>query len=170
MLSAVIMAISLAKIDAGTVWVQGAALAAVAIIITVAFYGTVPLLVKADDFGLKLTQIGRLSATRSFGCGLVNAMPTVMSVISFVGTAAMLWVGGSIIVHGLHELGVHLPYDAIKYAAAAVSNAIPFAPALVEWIVTAFLDGVIGLALGLLLIPVWNHLLKPAVALVKPSA
>ena len=168
-LSAEIMAISLAEIEADSVWVEGAALAAVAIIITAAVYGAVALLVKADDFGLKLTQVGRLSATRSFGRGIVNSMPTVMSVISFVGTAAMLWVGGSIIVHGLHELGVHLPYDTIKYAAAAVSNLIPFAPALVEWIVTAFLDGVIGLALGLLLIPVWNHVLKPAVALVKPS-
>ena len=168
-LSAEIMAISLAEIEADSIWVEGVALAAVAIIITTAVYGAVALLVKADDFGLKLTQIGRLSVTRSFGRGLVNAMPTVMSIISFVGTAAMLWVGGSIIVHGLHELGVHLPYDTIKYASASVSNTVPFAPGLVTWVVTAFLDGVLGLALGLLLIPIWNYVLKPAAALVSSA-
>ena len=169
-LSAEIMAISLAEIEADSIWVEGVALAAVAIIITAAVYGAVALLVKADDFGLKLTQIGRLAATRALGREIVNSMPTIMAIISFVGTAAMLWVGGSIIVHGLHELGVHLPYDTIKFAAAQVSAIVPFAPGVVEWVVTALLDGVIGIALGLFLIPVWKLILKPAVALVKPAA
>ena len=87
-----------------------AALAAVAIGITSLVYGAVALLVKADDFGMLLSAKGRLSATRAVGRKIVRSMPSVMMVIASVGTVAMLWVGGSIIVHGFHDLGWHLPY------------------------------------------------------------
>jgi predicted DNA repair protein MutK len=62
----------------------------------------------------------------------------------------MLWVGGNIVVHALHEMGWHLPYDLIHGAAVTVGQGAGF----VEWVVTALLDGVVGIALGYVLLPV----------------
>ena len=135
--------------------------------ITAAVYSAVALLVKADDLGVKLSQTGRFSATRSLGKLIVRAMPTVMVVISTVGTAAMLWVGGSIIVHGLHDLGVHAPYDLVKHLAGVVSEGVGVAKGLVKWITTATTDGVIGLVLGGMLIPVVKFVLMPVVGLFR---
>ena len=162
-LSAEIMTISLSAIESTSFWIEAVALAAVAIGITALVYGAVAALVKADDLGLKLAQDGRLSATRNFGRWLVRAMPTVMKVIATVGTAAMLWVGGNIITHGLHDLGWHWPYEAIHVVAEAVAHAVATAEGAVAWTVTAALDGVLGLGLGLMLIPVVTRVITPAV-------
>ena len=113
-LSAEIMTISLAAVETDSLVSAGLVLAVVAIGITALVYGTVALLVKMDDAGLKLSQVGRLAATRSFGRWMVKFMPQLMTIISIVGTAAMLWVGGNIIVHGLEVLNWHAPYDLIK--------------------------------------------------------
>ncbi len=168
-LSAEIMTISLAAIEADNVWVEGAVLAMVAIGITAAVYGAVALLVKADDIGLKLSQVGRLAVTRWFGRSIVKSMPAVMTLISSVGTAAMLWVGGNIIVHGLHNLGWHLPYETIHHFALMVSQQLPTGQAVVEWLATAAADGVIGLVLGLALIPATNLLLLPTMKLFRKT-
>ncbi len=168
-LSAEIMTISLAAIEADNVWVEGAVLAMVAIGITAAVYGAVALLVKADDIGLKLSQVGRLGVTRWLGRTIVKSMPAVMTLISSIGTAAMLWVGGNIIVHGLHNLGWHLPYETIHHFALTVSQQLPTGQGFVEWLVTAAADGVIGLLLGFCLIPVTNLLLLPTVNLFRKT-
>eukprot|EP00752_Nemacystus_decipiens_P019015 g17071.t1 len=160
-LSAEIMTITLSAIETGDVWIRGVTLAIVAIAITALVYGAVALIVKMDDVGLKLTQIGRLGVTRAFGRGLVQAMPKVMLIISTVGTAAMLWVGGSIIVHGLRDLGWSLPYETIHHLAESVSHSLTVAPAFVAWLVTATLDGIIGLIWGLMLIPIALNVLVP---------
>ncbi len=152
-LSAEIMTISLAAIEVDGFVMKGVVLAVVAIVITIAVYGSVALLVKMDDIGLKLSQIGRLSATRAFGRWLVSAMPTILKIISTVGTTAMLWVGGSIIVHGLKEFGWKAPYAIIHDAAVAVGGAL--SSGFAEWFVTAALDGVIGLAVGLILVKIF---------------
>ena len=102
-LSAEIMTIALAAIPPGSFWMQAATLALVGIGITAIVYGGVALIVKADDFGLHMAQNGWLPATRRAGYGLVKAMPGVLSLLSTVGTAAMLWVGGAIIMHGLER-------------------------------------------------------------------
>jgi predicted DNA repair protein MutK len=80
-------------------------------------------------------------------------MPYFMQLLIIVGTAAMIWVGGSILVHGLHELGWHLPYDTIHDIAVGLAAGAGDLAGTVEWTVTAFLDGLIGLAVGALLIP-----------------
>ena len=160
-LSAEIMTITLSAIDSDSVVTQALTLAAVAIGITAAVYGVVALLVKADDVGLKMSLDGRLAATRALGRGIVNFMPVLMKIIATIGTVAMLWVGGNIIVHGLHDLGFHAPYDAIHHAAESAAHAVPAAPGFVAWLVTAAIDGVIGLALGLLLIPIVTKLIRP---------
>ena len=170
-LSAEIMTIVLSALpqDSGLV-LTAATLAVAAVIITVAVYGAVALIVKADDVGIHLAAQGRTEFGRSLGRGIVKAMPYVMKLLVIVGTAAMIWVGGSIIVHALHEMGWHLPYDAIHDVAVSVAHAVP--PALegfTEWLVTATLDGIIGLLLGFLLIPLAKHVIGPAVAAVRPS-
>lgn len=104
-LSAEIMTIALAQITSDSLWVTGSALALVAVGITTLVYGSVAILVKSDDVGLRLAQVGRWPVTRSLGIGIVKAMPSVLALISAIGTAAMLWVGGSIVIHGLEVLG-----------------------------------------------------------------
>ena len=160
-LSAEIMTISLAQLDIDVFWIQALALAVVAIAITALVYGVVALLVKADDLGLHLSAEGRLAPTRSLGRGIVRAMLSVMGVIATVGTVAMLWVGGSILVHGLHDFGWHLPYEQITHLAELASATLGTAQGLVTWAVTAGLDGIIGLACGLALIPIVTRTIVP---------
>ena len=159
-LSAEIMTIALSAIEAEGLWSRGAVLAVVAVAVTAAVYGAVALLVKADDVGMRMGSGGRLAATRALGRGIVHWMPTVLTVIATVGTAAMLWVGGSIIVHGLHDLGWHWPYDTIHHLAEDAAHA-GGGSGFVAWAVTAALDGVLGLLLGLALIPVVKLVVAP---------
>jgi len=164
-LSAEIMTIALSTIESDSIVTQALTLAAVAVGITALVYGAVALLVKMDDVGLKLSQDGKLAATRAFGSWLVRAMPGIMTTISTVGTAAMLWVGGSIIVHGLHDLGWHLPYETIKTMASGLGDG-GFGP----WLVTAGADGVLGLALGVILVPVVTKVIAPVVGMFTGKA
>lgn len=146
-LSAEIMAISLATIEADTIWLRAFILAVVGIAITVGVYGLVALIVKADDVGAAMAR-GRLGLGRAVGRGLVVGMPRVLAVLSVVGTVAMLWVGGSIILHGLAEFGVHGPEDLVHRAAVAVGHAVAPLAGVLEWLVTAAASAVVGLALG----------------------
>lgn len=168
-LSAEIMTIALNAIESDNFVTTAVTLAAVAIGITVLVYGAVAILVKADDLGVKMKQGGRFSITRALGQGIVLAMPKILTIISVIGTAAMLWVGGNIVVHGLHELGWHGPYETIHHIAVAAAGAVGVAEGFVEWLVTAAIDGVIGLALGLLLIPVVTKVLLPLVPALLPE-
>jgi len=164
-LSAEIMTIALATIESPSFWLQAVTLAVVGALITVAVYGAVALIVKMDDVGLHMAATGRTSGGRALGRGLVLAMPKLMAVLSTVGTAAMLWVGGSIVLHGLEV--THLwpwPYEAIHHLAETLAHAVPAAQGAVEWLVTAGLDGVFGLVLGVLLIPVATRVIGPLVA------
>ncbi|CTQ50890.1 DUF808 domain-containing protein [Jannaschia donghaensis] len=154
-LSAEIMTIILANIDPGSAWYfEAAVLGLAALIITIAVYGAVALIVKADDVGLAMAEGGRLGATRALGRAVVKGMPTFMTILTIVGTAAMIWVGGNIVVHAVGEIIWHGPYDLIHSVAVGTANVIQVAQGFVEWLVTAVLDGIVGLAIGLLLIPV----------------
>lgn len=160
-LSAEIMTIALSTIppDQGLV-MRAVVLFAVAVAITVAVYGAVGLIVKADDYGMALarTREGFLAAA---GRRIVKAMPGFMKTLTIVGTAAMLWVGGNIVLHGLDTLGFGLMYDTIHHWSEFASHAVPTAQGLVAWAVTAFFDGLFGLALGLLLIPLSKNIFAP---------
>ncbi|UWR21003.1 DUF808 domain-containing protein [Sulfitobacter sp. S190] len=161
-LSAEIMTIALSAIPESNFWMEAATLAAVAILITVAVYGSVALIVKMDDLGLAMANGGRLSATRAVGRGLVKGMPGFLKLLTIVGTAAMLWVGGSIIVHGLEELGFGALGHLIHDAAYAVGHAVPAAlEGFAEWFTKAAIDGVFGLALGMVLIPLGEKVVTP---------
>lgn len=160
-LSAEIMAITLAAIPAGDSWIMKAiVLAAVGIGITVAVYGAVALIVKADDLGVALAASGN-GLLRAIGRGLVVGMPVFLKVLAIVGTAAMVWVGGGILVHGLEEFGVTAPGHLIHDWSVAVADASPVAHGFVEWLVAAALSGVVGLVVGAILIPVAEHVIAP---------
>jgi predicted DNA repair protein MutK len=169
-LSAEIMAIALATVAAESLWKAGVALVIVAIAITALVYGSVGLLVKADDFGLKLSQIGRFGMTRALGRGIVLGMPSVMNFISAVGTAAMLWVGGSIVLHGLAGLGFSGPEHVIHDISTAVAGALPIANGFAEWFVKATLDGLFGLVVGLALVPFATYVVAPIAGLLGQRA
>ena len=161
-LSAEIMTIALSAIPESGFWLEAATLAAVAVLITVAVYGSVALLVKMDDIGLYLAETGRTGAGRSLGRGIVKAMPFVMRLLQVVGTAAMLWVGGSIIVHGFAQMGWHAPEEIIHSVAVTVAGGFPEAAhGALEWIVTAICDGILGIALGFALIPLGTKVIGP---------
>lgn len=104
-LSAEIMIIALNEVKANSIWMQGAILLLVAIVITVGVYGLVGLIVKMDDIGLHLTRRAS-AAAQAVGRGLVAAMPKLLSALSVIGIAAMIWVGGGIILHGMHEFHI----------------------------------------------------------------
>lgn len=165
-LSAEIMTIALAAIPPSNIWMEAATLATVGIGITIAVYGAVALIVKADDFGLFVAKHGNLAMTRAFGRGLVRAMPGFMKFLTIVGTAAMLWVGGSIIIHGMEELGFGWLGHHIHDWAYAIGHAVPEQwTSIVEWFAKATMDGVFGLALGMALIPVAKYVISPVMAL-----
>ncbi len=161
-LSAEIMTIALAAIPESSFWMEAATLAMVAVMITVAVYGAVALIVKMDDLGLLMAERGRFAATRSIGRALVRGMPGFLKLLMVIGTAAMLWVGGSIIIHGMEQMGFAAPYEWIHHIAVAVGHAAPEQlMGAVEWTTTAAIDGIFGLALGLLLIPVGEKIITP---------
>lgn len=109
-LSAEIMVISLSSVEDEPFFTRLMVLIVVAILITILVYGVVALIVKMDDVGLALA--GRKSSvSRRIGRGLVAAMPKVMAVLTVVGIAAMLWVGGHILIVNVGEAGFHWPAD-----------------------------------------------------------
>lgn len=165
-LSAEIMTIILSNIEAGSFWFEAATLALAGIAVTVFVYGSVALIVKMDDIGVWLAANGLTRVTRRFGQSLVKGMPALLKTLTIVGTAAMLWVGGSIILHGMDVLGAPFLYDQIHHVAVAVAQGSGF----VEWAVTAFLDGVIGLLLGAVLIPVVTRVFAPLLGAISGSA
>ncbi|WP_375262301.1 DUF808 domain-containing protein [Palleronia sp.] len=170
-LSAEIMTIVLNAMPADRSLVLTAlSLALAGVIITLAVYGVVALIVKADDVGLHLAARGDTGAIPAIGRGIVKAMPVVMQILVFVGTAAMIWVGGSIILHGLHELGWHAPYEFIHATAVTAGHAVPAYTGVIEWIVTALLDGIVGLVLGFAMIPVVTRVIGPIIAIIRPGS
>ena len=162
-LSAEIMAITLAAIDVTGFWTRAIVLAAVGILITLGVYGAVALIVKADDIGVALAKNGRTRLGRAIGYGLVRGMPGFLKALAIVGTAAMIWVGGGIIVHGLEGYGFGWLGHTIHDVAEAAAHAVPVAPGAVQWLVGAIGNGLVGLGLGLLLIPVVAYVLTPAI-------
>jgi predicted DNA repair protein MutK len=161
-LSAEIMTIALAAIPDSNIWMEAATLATVGIGITVAVYGTVALIVKADDIGLYMSGNGRFALTRWLGRRLVQSMPSFMKLLTMIGTAAMLWVGGSIVIHGLEQLGLGWLGHHIHDWAYAVGQVVSAGwRGTVEWISKAAMDGVFGLALGIALIPLVTHVIGP---------
>lgn len=146
-LSAEIMAIALANITAPDLMTKALVLATVAILITAGVYGVVALIVKADDFGVALARRGGV-ISGPVGRALVHSMPPFLQVLTVVGTLAMLWVGGGILVHGLQEYGVSAPEHWIHAMSDAVRGLVPTASEALGWIAGAFGAAIVGLIAG----------------------
>jgi uncharacterized protein len=146
-LSAEIMAISLAEVADNTIWMQAVILLIVAIVITAGVYGAVGLIVKMDDIGLNLSRRSS-TASQAIGRGLVHAMPGLLAALSVIGIAAMIWVGGGIILHGMHEFHITPLPEWLDAASASAGSAVPAASGLVSWIVHAAGSGVFGVIVG----------------------
>ena len=159
-LSAEIMAITLATVATAPFVTQVTVLVLVGVGMTLLVYGTVALIVKADDFGAYLAQTGS-GVARGLGRVIVIGMPKLLAALGFVGMLAMLWVGGGIIVHGLHELGVHAPEEFVQHVGALAGRVVPAAAGAVSWLVTAAISAVIGVVLGALVSPI-GHRVLPA--------
>jgi uncharacterized protein len=159
-LSAEIMAIALGSIAGESMAMQAASLVFVAIAITIGVYGVVGLIVKMDDIGLHLAENATPSAGRALGRGLVRAMPILLAFLSIIGTAAMIWVGGGIILHGIGEFGFHALPDSVHHLAENARHAVPFAGGLVAWLVSAFGSGVLGVIVGALVVTAHHQWVK----------
>ncbi|MFD7869060.1 DUF808 domain-containing protein [Microbacterium sp. NPDC059771] len=147
-LSTEIMLISLASLDKGLdVWSTLAILAVIALLMTVAVYGVVALLVKIDDIGLKMAK-NPVQRVRHTGTRIVRSMPAVFRFISVLGTVAMLWVGGHLVLINLGEVGLHAPADLLH----AVEHALEPLGGVVAWIVDTLISAIAGLVWGLVIV------------------
>jgi predicted DNA repair protein MutK len=147
-LSAEIMAIALAGLGHLTLATTAGALALVALAITAGVYGVVALIVKLDDLGMHMAK-RRSPSARAVGTALVRVVPGMLTGLSGIGTAAMLWVGGGILLHGLEELhfAENIPHALHTLAHAAAAHAAPLS-GVVEWLIGAFGSALAGIVVG----------------------
>lgn len=153
-LSAEIMVISLNEVADEGLLSRAVILILVAFAITGGVYGVVGLIVKMDDVGLRLAESGA-GAKASFGRGLVRSMPVVLSILANVGIAAMLWVGGHILLVGLDELGVHALYDTVHHWEEAVGDVLGSVGA---WVTNTAASAALGVAVGAVIVAVMHKL------------
>jgi uncharacterized protein len=145
-LSAEIMVIALNEVADQAFLPRLIILVIVALVITAVVYGVVAGIVKMDDAGLRLTQRSSAFAQR-VGRGLVAGMPKLLSALSSIGTAAMLWVGGHILLVGADELGWHAPYGVVHHWEQAVHH-VGGVGGVLAWLINTAASAVIGLVVG----------------------
>jgi predicted DNA repair protein MutK len=156
-LSAEIMVIALKEVATEGFVARALILIVVAVGITILVYGVVALIVKMDDAGLSLSQRDSAGAQK-LGVGLVRGMPILLKVISVVGVAAMLWVGGHILLQGTYDLGWHPLYDAVHHAEEWAHDAFSAVGGLAGWLVNTGASAVVGLLVGAVAVAVWHVL------------
>jgi len=147
-LSAEIMALTLSSVAHMEFVMQGVVLGLVGIFITFLVYGSVALIVRADDFGMALAANNPDTAWATLGRAIVKGMPKVLQALTVIGTAAMLWVGGGILIHGLHEFHISWPEDIVHRATLAVTEHALVLPGLLGWATGAGIAGILGLVVG----------------------
>jgi uncharacterized protein len=156
-LSAEIMVIALNEVADEGFWSRLAILLVVAVAITVVVYGVVGLIVKMDDVGLVLSQ-RRSSFSQRLGRGLVAGMPKLLAGISVVGTVAMLWVGGHILLVGVDELGWHAPYEWVHHTEEDIAHAVPGVGGVLAWLFSTVCSAIAGLLVGAVVVAVMHVL------------
>jgi predicted DNA repair protein MutK len=145
-LSAEIMVIALKDVIDEPVVARAVILALVGALITVVVYGVVALIVKMDDIGLKLASRPSAGSKRT-GHLLVVGMPKVLAWLSVIGTAAMLWVGGHILLVGFDELGWEWPYHLVHELEHLVED-VPAVGGVLSWLVNTLASAIVGFAVG----------------------
>jgi uncharacterized protein len=149
-LSAEIMVIALKEVIDESFVSRSLIMVVVAFVITAIVYGLVALIVKMDDVGLRMAQSGSSGAQR-IGRALVHGMPKLLTVLSIVGTAAMIWVGGHILLVGADELGWHSPYKLVHSLEDAVHD-IAGVGGILAWLANTIASAIVGLAVGFAII------------------
>ncbi len=161
-LSAEIMAVTLASVAASPFVTRAIVLGIIGVVITLGVYGVVALIVKADDAGLALAERnGPVSGP--LGRFIVRVMPWFLEGLSILGTAAMLWVGGGIILHGLEELGWHAPAAIVHHAGEVVSGAFGAIGPAIAWLTAALASAVLALVLGAIVALVMQRVAPQAI-------
>ena len=146
-LSAEIMAIALNELGELSIGEQAAALALVAIAVTIGVYGVVAIIVKLDDIGLHMAQRAS-SASRAIGRFLVRMVPGLLRSLATIGTAAMLWVGGGILLHGMEDIGLQRFPHTVHDAANGIASAFGPIEGVVAWIANAVAAAIVGAVIG----------------------
>jgi uncharacterized protein len=154
-LSAEIMVISLNEVADEPFLSRAIILVVVAFAITLLVYGVVALIVKMDDVGLHLSE-RESGASRTVGRGLLAAMPRLLSTLSVVGVAAMIWVGGHILLVGLDDLGLHAPYSWVHHVEEAVHDATGFLGGILGWLTNTLGSAILGLLVGAVVVAVMH--------------
>ena len=167
-LSAEIMAISLASITSPGILTQAIVLFSVGVLVTAGVYGVVAIIVKADDFGVYLAQCGG-TITTAIGRAIAYGMPPFLKMLSFVGLVAMLWVGGGIIIHGLHAYGIDGPEHVVQVISDATRAAIPQIVGLLPWLAGAITSAILGLFIGAIAAFAVVPVLTPLWRAVRPA-
>jgi predicted DNA repair protein MutK len=152
-LSAEIMVISLNEVASEPFVTRAVILVIVAVAITVLVYGVVGLIVKMDDVGLHLSK-RESGFARTVGNGLVKAMPGLLSTLSVVGIAAMIWVGGHILLVGFDDLGFTAPYDFVHHLEVAVKDATGALGGILGWVTNTIGSALLGLVVGAIVVAV----------------
>lgn len=152
-LSAEIMVIALKEVIDEGIISRAMILALVAVVITIIVYGVVALIVKMDDIGLMMVANG---TSPGIGRALVTGMPKVLTLLSVVGTAAMLWVGGHILLVGTDELGWHWPYEQVHHLEEKVHDLA--LGGVLAWLVNTLISAIIGLVVGVVLVQIVSRL------------
>jgi predicted DNA repair protein MutK len=152
-LSAEIMVIALNEVADEPFVTRTMVLIVVAFLITAIVYGVVALIVKMDDIGLHLAE-RESSGSKRVGTLLVKAMPGVLAVLSVVGVAAMLWVGGHIILNGLDDLGWSWLYDQVHDFEDVVAESVGVVGGAAAWLVNTIASAILGLAVGAVIVAV----------------
>ncbi len=152
-LSGEIMVISLNEVKSEPFLGRAVILVVVALAITVLVYGVVALIVKMDDVGLHLSKSSS-GFSQTFGTRLVRAMPPLLTTLSVVGIAAMIWVGGHILLVGLDELGLHAPYEWVHHAEVAVHDATGALGGALGWLTNTVGSAILGLLVGAVVVAV----------------
>lgn len=145
-LSIEIIIIALSSVSHEPISVQIPVVALIAFAATVGVYGLVALIVRMDDFGLRLIQFNKEDNTFSdkLGIFLIGAMPRIIKSLNVIGTIALLMVSGGLFVHNIsfiHYLGELLPI-----------------PSLLFEILSGFLIGLLVLFIVSILDLIWKKL------------
>ena len=143
-LSAEIMVIALNEVADQAFVPRLIILIVVALALTAVVYGVVAVVVKMDDVELHLTQTASRIGQK-VGRGLVAGMPKLLSALSAVGTVAMLWVGGHILLAGSDHLGWHTPYGLVHHVEDQVHHGVESTGGVLAWLINTGASAVIGL-------------------------
>jgi uncharacterized protein len=150
-LSAEIMALSLSSVADKPFLTQAIVLGIVGVFITLLVYGAVAIIVRADDLGVTLAK-RQSTIVAALGRGIVKGMPYILKLLSFVGTAAMLWVSGGILIHGLEHYHISYPEEVVHTATHFVEAHAPVLQGVLSWLAGASIMGALGLIVGALFV------------------